>query len=186
MLSDLDEAKLAIETMAAEFGVSSQLPDNVKVVMDAAELAEGFARGELLARALRKMQIHCLVHATIWTKGMTDDTKDKLKEYKREQKEIRTPVGIGQGPAEERAPPKPAPTSVKRSKVPLFNDMKAQQERVAKYPWVVAGSFREDPSHPGGTIADIKCQETGCTAKRTVHAGDLFQVKFCAPCKEKR
>lgn len=70
------------------------------------------------------------------------------------------------------------------SRVPIYEDKTRQEEMIKKYPWAVAGSFRQDPDKPASTVLDILCTKCKVT-KRTIHAPDLFQVKMCKPCKSK-
>jgi hypothetical protein len=89
-------------------------------------------------------------------------------------------LGGGVGPATQ---PKPAAPKAKASKTPIYEDKAAQAEKEAKYPWVIPGTWRQDPEHAGGTILDIKCQY--CQMPRTIHAADAFQVKSHVECKKK-
>lgn len=86
------------------------------------------------------------------------------------------------GPDDEYVPPTKVPSKPKQVRVPIYSDRAAQLDRESKYPWAITGSWRADPEHDGGTLVDIKCQS--CGKSRTVHAGDLFQVRFCVGCKK--
>lgn len=74
-----------------------------------------------------------------------------------------------------------APKVPKKAKIPLFKDMEGMARRETSWPWVAAGSWREDPEHPGATLVTIKC--TKCDGIREIHAADAFQVKLCRACK---
>lgn len=93
------------------------------------------------------------------------------------------PEPLEANPVVEAAPKakEKAPKVPKKAKVPLYQDAAGMAEREAKWPWVVAGSWREDTEHPGATIVTIKC--TKCDGIRTIHAADAFQVKLCRACK---
>ena len=77
----------------------------------------------------------------------------------------------------------PATPKAAKSKTPIYEDKKAQEEREGKYPWIIKGTWRADPEHEGGTILDIKCEF--CGNARTIHAADAFQVKSHVECKKK-
>lgn len=85
-------------------------------------------------------------------------------------------------PAESAAAKQESTRDVPRQpRVPVYEDAAKQAELVAKYSWVIPGSFRKDPEKQTGTIADIKCQK--CGNSRTVHCSDIFLVKLCKGCK---
>lgn len=69
-------------------------------------------------------------------------------------------------------------------RVPLYKDKTAQLEKEKIYPWIISGSWRQDPLKANSTILDIKCQD--CGVAREIHAADAFQVKRCVTCKKKR
>lgn len=76
----------------------------------------------------------------------------------------------------------PAAKKERPPKKPVFNDPEKQKEVKLKYPWVIEGTFRQDPQKAGGTNVDIKCQK--CGGSRTVHLADAFQVKLCVKCRQ--
>lgn len=71
-----------------------------------------------------------------------------------------------------------------KTKVPVFKDVEKQKEVCVKFPWVVVGSFTQDPEKLGGTLLAIKCVD--CGGERTIHLADAFLVKRCRECKSNK
>lgn len=101
------------------------------------------------------------------SKPMSEETKAYLREIQKSKKD--KDIGFV-------AEPTP-----KVAKLPVFRDESKQAELILKYPWAIAGSFKQDPDKAMGTVLDIKCQK--CGANRHIHLADLFQVKLCLVCK---
>jgi hypothetical protein len=133
----------------------------------------------LLEKARQKAELHYLGS---WARGlikvrtknhkpMSEDTKQYLKE-------------LNEARREERKAKSSEHTHVnvqKKVKVPVFQDTDKQKEIKSKYPWVIEGTFRQDPHKAGRTCVDIKCQK--CGTPRTIHLADAFQVKLCTKCR---
>ncbi len=69
-----------------------------------------------------------------------------------------------------------------KTKVPVFQDVEKQKEVCAKFPWVIPGTFAQDPEKSGGTLLAIKCE--GCGDERIIHLADAFHTKKCKTCKK--
>jgi hypothetical protein len=107
---------------------------------------------------------------------MPEEVKERLRDLnqlRREEKKLK------QSRIESSAP---------KAKLPIFKDLTQQQAAQAKYPWIILGTFAQDPEKPGGTIVQIQCQakKSGCEKVRTIHLADAFQVKTCKSCKNKK
>lgn len=180
----------------------------LKTLFQAAE-AEGSRRAELCESAKHKAQTHYLsawARGEIKQKDesappMPEDVKELLKVKNAERREREKAEREADKKRKEhfakvetekaaKAAPKPTAklpenkqkkTVAKKSKKPVFDDPDTQQLVLAKYPWAIPGTFRQDPDKPAGTNLDIKCQK--CGMARTIHLADAFQVKFCTSCK---
>jgi len=131
---------------------------------------EGAEINYLAARALGEIKV---INPN--TEPMPEKVKQHLKdlnERRREEKKISKVI-------------KAANTQISKVKLPVFKDNKQQIVAQNKYPWIVPGTFTQDPGKPGGTIVQIKCQiqGPGCKKTRTIHLADAFQVKICTSCR---
>lgn len=119
--------------------------------------------------------------------GMRADKLDKLADFLESKGDtdradsLKTKAQEMRDSPEKFLAPKEKPTKEKKDKTPVFQSPEKQKLVLAKYPWVIDGTFRQDPDKPGGTCLDIKCQK--CTTSRTIHLADAFQVKLCLKCK---
>jgi hypothetical protein len=106
-----------------------------------------------------------------------------LQEIQTREEAKKRPVEVVEAPVASKPKEKAekAPKATPKAKMPMYEDKNAQVEREKKWTWIIAGSWREDPGHPGGTLVSIKCQK--CGGSREIHAADAFQVKLCRTCK---
>ena len=186
-------------------------PDNVVNALSAASKLTGNDRVAMIRKAVDKAQIMfygawargTIKVKTKFTKAMTPETKQKLKEInkqkreEREKKQLKPQLSVqtkgvrdtmadttATAPVAAPATPPVATPKVakeKKARTPAYKDVAKQAETCAKYSWVIAGTFKQDPAKEGGTLVDIKCVKCGKT--RSIHLADAFQVKLCADCK---
>lgn len=193
MSPDVEQVKLALED---EFlnPYKLEMPAHVlKPLVQATKEENPTKRAEYLEVAKQKAHMHYLAK---WAQGvirvkdenappMPDDVKAQLRELnekRREEKKAEREASEARRKELDKADlEKDRRTVAKKSKKPVFDDPETQKLVVAKYSWVIPGTFRQDPDKPGGTNLDIKCQ--ACGMSRTIHLADAFQVKFCTGCK---
>lgn len=130
---------------------------------------------------------------------MDEETKAKLREYneahKEEIKEAKrqrrvdrriqsratgrrmTPAGIPQVKEDQVMAKQRRKTEATSKKDEIAEKDKAY---AAKYPHYVKGSVGRDAD--GHLLAQIKCVD--CGSHRSVHPGDVFQVKKCSTCRD--
>lgn len=182
-----DDVQQAKDRIAAQYlsPYGLQFPAYVMKHFYLAALAPIEERHQHLERARQKAETHYLGQRakgnikTVADMGppMPEDVKQKLKEINQQRREEKQ---------EHTKSAKVVDTSTekpKRSKTPVFQDPDAQKLVLTKYPWVVDGSFKQDPEKAGGTLVSIKC---ACGKLREIHLADAFQVKMCLECRAKK
>lgn len=114
---------------------------------------------------------------------MPEEVKQHLKELNQERRELKKAEREARLARVAQFEGSTAPKKVK-SKIPMFQDPEAQAALKVKYPWVVAGSFSQDPEKSGGTLLNIQCET--CKDERSIHLADAFHTKTCKTCKGKK
>lgn len=114
---------------------------------------------------------------------MPEEVKIHLKELNQERRELKKQEREARLARIAQIEGSMEPKKVK-SKIPMFSDPEAQAALKVKYPWVVAGSFSQDPEKSGGTLLNIQCET--CKGERSIHLADAFHTKTCKTCKGKK
>ena len=142
-----------------------------EVIAERAADEAAIAETEALKEAARQ--------TALGKKPMSEETKAALKELAESRKAMKQSIKEQfdiEGHPEVRL--------VKgKSKMPVFQDLLKQAEICAKFPWVIAGTFTQDPEKSGGTLLAIKCGTCG-DDKRIIHLADAFHTKLCKACKK--
>lgn len=184
---DLQKVK---EELMAEFVTPHGLPwlDGyiVKVLVEAS--VEGANKPEAIKKAREKAHTAFLANRARGlirlkdeeAEPMPEEVKEHLKELNQQRRELKKQERDARM---ARIAQIEGPKKVK-SKLPMFGDVDAQIELKKRYPWVIAGSFVQDPEKSGGTLLNIECQV--CKDERTIHLADAFHTKTCKPCKGKK
>ncbi len=156
------------EDMRTKLTIIDETPEN-QLIREAAE-AEKIANDAAIEAARQ---------AALGKKPMSEETKVALKELAESRKAMKKAIKEQfdtEGHPEVRL--------VKgKSKIPVFQDLLKQAEICAKFPWVIAGTFTQDPEKSGGTLLAIKCGNCG-DENRIIHLADAFHTKLCKACKK--
>lgn len=187
---DLQKVK---EELMAEFvtphGLSWLDGYILKILVEAAQ--DGANRPEAIAKAREKAHTAFLANRARGlirlkdeeAEPMPEEVKEHLKELNQQRRELKKQERESRL-ARVAQMDKSVTVQKVKSKGPMFSDPEAQAQLKVKYPWVIAGSFSQDPVKSGGTLLNIQCQV--CNDERTIHLADAFHTKTCKSCKGKK
>jgi hypothetical protein len=133
-----------------------------------------------------------VAHYGLWSKGKI--RKEELKKHKKMSEETKIALKELSAAKKESAKSQKAERTKRLTvlneelaksgltgRLPTYADLAKQAEIVAKYPWVVAGSFKPADADDKKTVISIKCIK--CGSLRVVHSSEAFHVKRCKKCK---